>query len=148
MGEGGRIVCDEVYVWYPLLVSSPVTRVNFSQLVKLWGVMTVQFLREDVSLGQRREIPKKPRLAFAGFQVPVGQNNHCTKVTYFGVARPELLRSYFRVVYSLFLQVHGTSIDARPAGTHRGTILWLTGTLTPHKQRDQRCLSRGRGKRL
>ena len=66
--------------------------------------MTIEFLLEDLSISQIRAVQRQSLPAFAIFQVPTDQNNQYTKATYFGVACPELLPSYFELTCSATLQ--------------------------------------------
>lgn len=55
VGQGLMITCDKVvWVWYRLLVSSPVIRVSLPWLMRLpkRGFMTTEFLLEGLSLGR------------------------------------------------------------------------------------------------
>lgn len=86
------IVGDIVWGWCQLLVSF-VIRIHLLWLMKLsWmGFMTTEFLLEDLSLGNKG-CQGKPLPASAVFQVFSAQNNQCTKVSYFQVACPKVLK--------------------------------------------------------
>ena len=100
------IVCDKVWVWCWLLVSSPVTRVNLPWLMKPpgdgisvnWGPFQGSVFRQIRGV-QRKSVP-----AFAVFQSITAQNNQYTKAAYFEVACPEFLQSCFGVAYATTLQ--------------------------------------------
>lgn len=72
-----RVVTKFVWVWHPLLVSSPV--VSPSSLV---GETAGQGIYDNGDpfggpvFRQVKKVPRKPPSAFAVFQVPRAQNNH------------------------------------------------------------------------
>lgn len=74
---GGRIDCDKVWLWCPLLGSSPVVRVNLPSLGNSWKGFTItdRFLRGLCLFRQVKDVRRKPLLALSAFQVPTAQNN-------------------------------------------------------------------------
>ena len=68
------MVTKLVWLWCQLLVSSSVVRVNLPWLMKIpsWEFMTIEFLLEDLSLGNKGSLEKHfpeyvvflPRLVF------------------------------------------------------------------------------------
>lgn len=101
-------VGDKVCVWALTSDSSSITR-QFSLVDETPGE---GIYNSCISFGgfdcrQVRKIQREPLPAFTVFHMLKAQNNQHTNATHFAMAYPELLPSYFGVVYSATLHEAG-----------------------------------------